>query len=73
MAQELVGPNFYSYDLQVETKINIDELIYILTPDDLPLLSGIGSDGLGVIGKAPVDNTVFYWMEEDVPLLTKRC
>jgi 1-aminocyclopropane-1-carboxylate deaminase/D-cysteine desulfhydrase-like pyridoxal-dependent ACC family enzyme len=68
MAQELVGPNFYSYDLQVETKINIDELIYILTPEDLPLLSGIGSDGLGVIGKAPVDNTVFYWMEEDVPL-----
>jgi hypothetical protein len=68
MAQELKGPNFYSYDLQVETKINIDELIYILTPEDLPLLSGIGSDGLGVIGKAPVDNTVFYWMEEDVPL-----
>lgn len=68
MAQELVGPNFYSYDLQVETKINIDELIYILTPEDLPLLSGVGSDGLGVIGKAPVDNTVFYWMEEDVPL-----
>lgn len=68
MAQELVGPNFYSYDLQVETKINIDELIYILTPEDLPLLSGIGSDGLGVIGKAPVDNTIFYWMEEDVPL-----
>ena len=68
MAQELVGPSFYSYDLQVETKINIDELIYILTPEDLPLLSGIGSDGLGVIGKTPVDNTVFYWMEEDVPL-----
>ena len=68
MAQELVGPNFYSYDLQVETKINIDELIYILTPEDLPLLSGIGSDGLGVIGKAPVDNTIFYWLEEDVPL-----
>lgn len=68
MAQELAGPSFYSYDLQVETKINIDELIYILTPEDLPLLSGIGSDGLGVIGKAPVDNTVFYWMEEDVPL-----
>ncbi len=68
MAQELKGPNFYSYDLQVETKINIDELIYILTPDDLPLLSGIGSDGLGVIGKSPVDNTEFFWLEEDVPL-----
>lgn len=68
MAQELVGPNFFSYDLQVETKINIDELIYILTPEDLPLLSGIGSDGLGVIGKAPVDNTIFFWLEEDVPL-----
>ena len=68
MAVLKTGPNFYSYDLQVETKINIDELIYILTPDDLPLLSGVGSDGLGVIGKAPVDNTMFYWLEEDVPL-----
>jgi hypothetical protein len=68
MAQELAGPNFYSYDLQTETKINIDELIYILTPDDLPLLSGIGADGLGVIGKSPVNNTIFYWMEENVPL-----
>ena len=68
MAILKAGPAFYSYDLQVETKINIDDLIYIITPDDLPLLSGIGSDGLGVIGKAPVDQTEFFWLEEDVPL-----
>jgi len=68
MAQAIVGLPIYSYDLQVETKIAIDELIYILTPEDLPLLSGIGADGMPVLAKQAVDNTEFYWMEESVPL-----
>jgi hypothetical protein len=68
MAQELVGPAFYSYDLTVETKINIDELIYILSPMDLPLLSGVGADGVPIMPRTPVDNTEFYWLEESVPL-----
>lgn len=68
MAQELAGPAFYSYDLTVETKVNIDELIYILSPMDLPLLSGTGADGVPLMPRTPVDNTEFFWLEEQVPL-----
>src|SRR6187431_2199867 len=73
MAEVLIGgappgTPIRSYNLTVETKINIDELIYTLSPDDLPLLSGIGSDGMPVLRKQPVDNTIFYWMEDAVPL-----
>jgi hypothetical protein len=56
-----------SYELTVETKINIDELIAILNPEDLPMLGGVNSDGFPTIPKMPVDNTVFYWLEEDMP------
>lgn len=68
MAEELAGPSFYSYNLTTETKINIDELIYILTAMDLPLLTGAGGDGVPLLPRKPVDNTIFYWLEENVPL-----
>lgn len=68
MAEELAGPAFYSYNLTTETKINIDELIYILSPKDLPLLHGIGADGVPILPRVGVDNTIFYWLEEEVPL-----
>lgn len=68
MAEKLAGPAFYSYNLTVETKVNIDELIYVLSPTDLPLLTGVGSDGMAVMPRDPVDNTTFSWLEEEVPL-----
>jgi hypothetical protein len=68
MAEELAGPAFYSYNLTVETKVNIDELIYILSPKDLPLLHGVGADGVPLLPRVGLDNTVFYWLEEEVPL-----
>jgi hypothetical protein len=68
MAEELAGPAFYSYNLTTETKVNIDELIYCLSPLDLPLLHGIGADGVPLLPSLPVDNTIFYWLEEEVPL-----
>jgi Family of unknown function (DUF5309) len=68
MAEELKGPAFYSYNLQTETKLQIDELIYALAPMDLPLLTGVGADGLPVLPRTPVLNTIFYWMEEEIPL-----
>jgi hypothetical protein len=68
VAEELAGPSFYSYNLTTETKINIDELIYINTAMDLPLLTGVGGDGVPIMPRRPVDNTIFYWLEEDVPL-----
>lgn len=69
MAEQLANP-IYSTDLTVETKINIDELIYMLNPDDLPLLGGVNSDGFPVIPRQPVDNTEFSWLEDE--FLTPR-
>jgi hypothetical protein len=68
VAEELAGPSFYSYNLTTETKINIDEMIYINTAMDLPLQTGMGPDGVPILPRVPVDNTIFYWLEEDVPV-----
>lgn len=68
MAEKLVNSTIFSYNLTVETKVNIDELIYVITPMDLPLLTGVGSNGNVLLPRTPVDNTTFYWLEEDVPL-----
>ena len=34
-----------SYDLAVGVKISMDELIYMISPIDSPLINGIGTDG----------------------------
>lgn len=67
MAEELAGPKFHSYNLLVEQMVNIDPLIYIYTPMDLPLLTGVGADGLVILPSLPVDNREFSWLEEDIP------
>ena len=67
MAETGVNP-LDSYDLTVETKINIDELIKLLNYDDLPMLGGVNSDGFPTIQRIPVDNTIFYWQEQDMPV-----
>ena len=59
-----------TYDLTVGTKVNMDEAIFTLSPIDLPLLGGVGSDGYPVLGSMPVDQIQFSWMNED--LLTPR-
>lgn len=51
--------------LTVETPINIDTAIYMLNPDDLPMMGGVNSDGYPMVGREPVDNTVFYWLEDE--------
>ena len=67
MSQTAVNP-MDSYDLTTETKINIDELIRFLNYDDLPMLGGVNADGFATIAKVPVDNTIFYWLEQDMPV-----
>ena len=57
-----------SYDLTVETPINIDTIIKLLNYDELPMLGGTGSDGFPTISKSPVDNTIFYWQTQDLPV-----
>ena len=67
MSQTAVNP-MDSYDLTTETKINVDELIKLLNYDDLPMLGGVNSDGYPTVAKVPVDNTIFYWLEQDMPV-----
>lgn len=59
-----------SYDLTVGLKLNFDELIYMLSPTDLPMTLGVDADGSMVVRSQPVDQTVFYWQDEEI--LTPR-
>lgn len=59
-----------AYDLTVGVKINMDEAIYMLSPMDTPLLTGVGADGLTLISSAPVDEIQFDWMHDTI--LTPR-
>lgn len=59
-----------AYDLTVGVVVNMDEAIYMLSPQDTPLLTGMGADGLGMIGQAPVDEIQFSWMTDTI--LTPR-
>lgn len=55
-----------SYDLTAGVIVNMDEAIYMYSPDDLPFLTGQSSDGLSVIGSAPLDQREFSWLDEDI-------
>jgi len=68
MAEELVGPSVFSFNLTVETPIDIDDMIYMLTPIDLPLMQGVNGMGVPILPKSPTGDTTFYWLEEEVPL-----
>lgn len=59
-----------SYDLTVGVVVNMDEAIYLLSPDDTPLLTGMGSDGLSVISSRGLDERTFAWMDDS--MLTPR-
>ncbi len=67
MTETAVNP-MDSYDLTVETPINIDTIIKLLNYDELPMLGGTGGDGFPTISKSPVDNTIFYWQTQDLPV-----
>jgi hypothetical protein len=49
------GGKVTSYDLAVGVKINMDELIYMISPTDSPFINGIGTDGRQLLGSSPVD------------------
>jgi hypothetical protein len=50
--------------------VNMDEGIYMLSAVDTPLLTGLGADGLTIIGSEPVDERQFSWMDDTI--LTPR-
>ena len=55
-----------SYDLDVGVKINMDELIYMISPTDSPFINGIGTDGRQLLSSSPVDQQEFKWMDEEL-------
>lgn len=68
MAEELEGNFFSSYNLTVQTPIDIDQMIYQLAPEDLPLTAGIGANGLPTMTRNATGDREFNWMEERAPL-----
>ena len=60
------GGKVTSYDLAVGVKINMDELIYMISPTDSPFINGIGTDGRQLLGSSPVDHQEFKWMDEEL-------
>ena len=62
------GGNVTSYDLAVGVKINMDELIYMISPTDSPFINGIGTDGRQLLSSSPVDQQEFKWMDEELLL-----
>lgn len=68
MAEELAGPSVFSFNLTVETPIDIDQMIYMLSPQELPFVHGILSDGLPALPQSAAGDVNIYWLEETVPL-----
>lgn len=55
-----------SYDLTAGLKLNFDEMIYLISPTDLPMTLGVDADGSMVVRTQPVDQTIFYWQDEEM-------
>jgi len=54
-----------AYDLTTGIPINMDEAIYMISPDDSPLITGMNSDGLQVLPVAPTDAIRYDWLDEE--------
>jgi hypothetical protein len=50
--------------------VNMDEAIYMLSPQDTPLLTGLGADGMVILPVDPVDEVDFSWLDDQI--LTPR-
>jgi hypothetical protein len=59
-----------SYDLTVGVIVDMDELIYMLSPMDSPLLSGIDADGKSVLSVQATNERQIDWMTDE--LMTPR-
>ena len=53
-----------SYDLTNGLIVNMDEAIYMYSPEELPLLTGMASDGMSVLSQRPLDQVEFNWLDE---------
>lgn len=60
-----------AYDLTVGVVVNIDEAIYMISPVDSPMISGVNADGLSLVpSEGGLDQIEFSWFDEEI--LTPR-
>lgn len=59
-----------AYDLTNGVILNMDTSIYLVSPLDSPMITGMGADGLSLTGTNGVDQISFSWQDEEI--LTPR-
>ena len=59
-----------SYDLTTGVQLEVEDLIYVISPFDVPLLGANGADGRTVLSQDTVYEKKVEWLDET--LLTPR-
>lgn len=60
-----------AYDLTVGVVVNVDEAIYMISPVDSPMITGVNADGLSIVTmEGGLDQIEFSWFDEEI--LTPR-
>lgn len=59
-----------TYDLTTGVQLEVEDLIYVISPFDVPLLGGAGADGRTVLAQTQVYEKKVEWLDET--LLTPR-
>lgn len=54
-----------TYDLTAGIPVNMDESIYMYSPDDSPLITGLNAQGGLILPSLPTDETKVEWMDEE--------
>lgn len=67
MAEQIIGPSWTSYEQEVEHILQMEDMILVLSPQDRPLIGGIGGNGVPLLPSSPVLNRVWSWQEEEEP------
>lgn len=52
-------------DLTVGVKIDMDEVIYVISPVDSPMINGLDADGAVILGADPVSEIEFFDLDEE--------
>lgn len=55
-----------TYDLTTGIPVDMDEAIYLLSPLDAPMITGVNADGHQILPAMPTRNTSFDWMDETI-------
>jgi hypothetical protein len=61
---------FTTYDLATGVKLDIEDIIYLISPFDVPLQGGMGTDGLTALSTGSIFEKKAEWLDEQ--LLTPK-